>query len=105
MTIQDAIKSGRPFRRRGHEQWLKGNEFTTYTTSGMGFASITRTTSGLLLTTKDILATDWEVKVEVAEVDLTIDSSGRVVAAKFITEPEFPTDEVKTIRMREVEKK
>jgi hypothetical protein len=64
MTIQQAIKSGKPFRRKvwvkiGHDDWYNAKKHNTKTSfSILGFQGSDCTILGL----KDILATDWEIK-------------------------------------------
>ena len=55
MTIQDAIESGRPFRRPGHGFWLgvEDNTIIDY-----------EDREDYYLTVDDIIADDWEIKEE-----------------------------------------
>lgn len=55
MTIQEAISSGKPFNRKGWEEWLEVHERFIYSIPWQNKFSI-------LLTVQDILATDWEIK-------------------------------------------
>jgi hypothetical protein len=48
MTIIEAIKSGKPFRRKGEERWVNGTD----SNGGGSFATCY----------EDILADDWEIK-------------------------------------------
>ena len=51
MTLQEAIKSGKPFRRLGIKYWITDVNITT-------------------ISNADILAEDWELKKEVREFTL-----------------------------------
>ena len=56
MTIQDAIKSGKPFRRTGwgnKDYWMEVRD---------GWFSPIGSSQHAYINPKDILATDWEVK-------------------------------------------
>lgn len=65
MTIQEAIKSGRPFRRPG-EYWLK-----VETVNGCSDVVPVRREYGIIgrFVYDDVMATDWEVEPEVIEFE------------------------------------
>lgn len=57
MTIQEAIKSGKPFRRKDWKVWLKIENLFC-------FLIVNEDLIPQFLTKHDILATDWEIKSE-----------------------------------------
>ena len=57
MTIQEAIKSGKPFRRKGYDYWFFDG------IGGIRYGQNAKDRNELArLLTVEILATDWEVK-------------------------------------------
>ena len=62
MTIQEAIKSGKPFRRKDDAEYL----------SWSGFGSATH----LSLSIESIIADDWEIKQEPREMYLAKGKGG-----------------------------
>jgi hypothetical protein len=57
MTIQEAIKSGKPFRRKSArpKHWICGMNKN-------GWCNTDYETKAYAIPRKDILATDWEIK-------------------------------------------
>ena len=55
MNLIEAIQSGKPFRRQGHE-WRKGPEMNE------------NVNLGILLSYEDIIAEDWEIKEQTVTI-------------------------------------
>lgn len=55
MTIQEAIKSGKPFKRKLWKDWHSVDQESQWFTN-------TATDYRVVLAARDILAEDWEVK-------------------------------------------
>jgi len=58
MTIQEAIKSGKPFKRIPWEIWIGVAQFTKSKETVLNY----KMHEHLQFTAKDILANDWEIK-------------------------------------------
>ena len=54
MTIQEAIKGGKLFRRRGDDGWMMVDAF--------GFIVWVTDRGGIHVTASDIFADDWEIR-------------------------------------------
>ena len=65
MNIQEAIKSGKPFRRKG---WLDDGFFVVYPEHDIVLALETDTCISIELDVQDILANDWYTREDVHEV-------------------------------------
>ncbi len=65
MNIQDAIKSGKPFRRRG---WVDDNIFVVYEEGDIVLLIETDRYTSIELDVQDILAVDWYTRDEAPEV-------------------------------------
>ena len=84
MTIQEAIKSGRPFRRKG---WTHACHFVVRNKDGYSNGELweyNSETKQLLAVTSlkyvgDIIATDWEVKREPREWWFLADTGGAIL--------------------------
>jgi hypothetical protein len=65
MNIQEAIKSGKPFRRRG---WVDDNIFVVYEEGDIVLLIETDRYTSIELDVPDILAVDWYTRDEVSVV-------------------------------------
>ena len=65
MNIQEAIKSGKPFRRRG---WVDDNIFVVYEEGDIVLLIETDRYTSIELDVQDILAVDWYTRDEVPVV-------------------------------------
>ena len=65
MNIQEAIKSGKPFRRTG---WVDDNIFIIYEQGDIALAVESDPSTSIELDVQDILAVDWYTRDEVYEV-------------------------------------
>lgn len=65
MNIQEAIKSGKPFRRRG---WVDDNIFVVYEEGDIVLLIETDRYTSIELDVQDILAADWYTRDEVPVV-------------------------------------
>lgn len=87
MTIQEAISSGKKYRRKGEEYWIN------------------RSVTGFPIA--DILADDWEIEREQREVFLVLDQqTNRLIERNFLTLEDakmyYHEETFKAIKFREV---
>lgn len=62
MTLVEAIKSGKRFRRKGWAAWFNGNESIMGYSYGLALGEKTDVcVTGIFIKTEDVLAEDWEI--------------------------------------------
>lgn len=96
MTIQEAIESGVPFRRRGH------NTQFMFARDGLFFWEWRGTT--YMLSPEDVLAKDWEVRREPREFLIGFDAGGVICGVKVVgSEVDLGAAEI--VHVREIQEK
>lgn len=76
MNIQDAIRSGRPFRRKG---WVNDDIYVVYHRNDIVLTLATDSSTPIELDVQDILADDWYLRDEIASTCPTNHETGEQV--------------------------